>query len=71
MDTTVATGAAAMMGIRILLEHDVSEVYYMKHWCFLMLITNNFKKFYHKIIYFYLFMFLPINLIGVSDNVFH
>lgn len=25
MDTTVATGAAAIMGIRILLEHDVSE----------------------------------------------
>lgn len=26
LDTTVATGAAALMGIRILLEHDVEEV---------------------------------------------
>lgn len=30
MDATVATGAAALMGIRILLEHDVLEVKFDK-----------------------------------------
>ena len=34
MDATVATGAAAMMAIRVLLDHDVPEVNYV------LIITN-------------------------------
>lgn len=40
MDATVATGAAALMGIRILLEHDVLEVN-----------RDNFSRFYCHIFY--------------------
>jgi predicted membrane-bound mannosyltransferase len=46
MDATVATGASAMMAIRVLLDHDVPEEN-------INLVINNFKTRKKKLIWYF------------------